>query len=171
MRDEEIAEFIETGYARVVRAVRLACGDQQQAEDAVQEAVVDVWAKRREVNDLAGWITVVALNRARSRWRRAAAERRAFERLARQANKPASDTSDRMLTVDAQVADALSALTRKQREVVALHYLLDMSVVEVAAQLQIAEGTAKAHLHRGRNALRAALTEPAHPKEVNRVGP
>ncbi|MEL6984139.1 MAG: sigma factor-like helix-turn-helix DNA-binding protein, partial [Actinomycetota bacterium] len=46
---------------------------------------------------------------------------------------------------------------RVQRQVVALYYLMDLSVADVAASLGVANGTVKTHLHRGRTALRAAL--------------
>lgn len=168
LRDDHIKRFIEADYARVVRAVTVACGDRERAEDAVQEAVVDAWAKRREVDDLAGWVTTGALNRARSRWRSLAAERRAFERLAdrtRQTGPTLVETS----LLDEQVARAMSALRRNQREVVALHYLLDMSVADVARRLGMAEGTAKVHLHRARHALKGALGTAARQEEIDRV--
>jgi RNA polymerase sigma-70 factor (ECF subfamily) len=41
--------------------------------------------------------------------------------------------------------------------VIALHYLEDLSVVEVARVLGCAEGTVKAHLHNGRAALARRL--------------
>ena len=155
MRDEAIKAFIDSDHSRVVRAVMVVCGDRGRAEDAVQDAIVDVWAKRRDVDDLAGWVTVAALNRVRSRWRRDASERRALERLSRQA--ATAPTSIGVATVDGRVAACLAGLSRQQREAVALHYLLDMSVEDVARHLGVSGGTVKTHLHRGRNALRESL--------------
>lgn len=62
---------------------------------------------------------------------------------------------------DAHVAETLRDLPRSQRTVVALHYLLDMPVADVAARLGIAEGTVKTHLHRARETMRSALSEPS----------
>jgi len=73
--------------------------------------------------------------------------------------------------LDERVATALSALPRNQREAVSLHYVLDLSVADVASRLGIAEGTAKVHLHRGRQALQAALRAIPDDKEIDRVGP
>jgi RNA polymerase sigma factor (sigma-70 family) len=50
-------------------------------------------------------------------------------------------------------------LPEGQREVVALHYLADLEVAEVARTLGIAEGTVKSRLSRGRDALALALAE------------
>jgi RNA polymerase sigma-70 factor, ECF subfamily len=158
VRDEAIKAFIDRDHSRVVRAVTVVCGDRERAEDAVQDAIVDVWSKRRDVNDVAGWVTVAALNRVRSRWRSDASERRALERLSRQPATAASLGED-LAPVDGRVAAGLSGLSRQQREAVALHYLLDMSVSDVARHLGVSDGTVKTHLHRGRNALREALDD------------
>ena len=48
---------------------------------------------------------------------------------------------------------AVRTLPRRQQAVVALHYLEDRSVADVAQVLGIAEGTVKAHLHKARAAL------------------
>ena len=46
---------------------------------------------------------------------------------------------------------------RRQREVVALRYLADLSEAEVAGAMRISEGSVKQHLHRGLHSLRAIL--------------
>lgn len=164
MQDEAIRTFLAHDHARVVRAVTAVCGDRGRAEDAVQDALVDVWTKGRQVDDLPGWVAAAAINRARSRWRTQAAERRAFDRLATQAaaqperHRPEADGS--AVLFDPHVARALRDLPRSQRSVVALHYLLDMPVADVAERLGIAEGTVKTHLHRARETMRAALGTP-----------
>jgi RNA polymerase sigma-70 factor (ECF subfamily) len=169
--DDDIKTFLRGDYDRVVRVVAVVCGDRQRAEDAVQEAIVDVWTRRRPVDDLTAWVTTAALNRARSRWRSLSAERRAFDRLQRQAHPP-SGRDAATLGFDARLAAALQALPRAQREAVALHYLLDLSVADVAERLSVAEGTVKTHLHRGRAALRATLIDATpEAQEADRVRP
>lgn len=61
---------------------------------------------------------------------------------------------------DEQVWSAVRALPKRQAQVVALHYALDLSVAEVAATLGCAEGTVKAHLSRARAALAVELDLP-----------
>jgi RNA polymerase sigma-70 factor (ECF subfamily) len=150
-----------------VRVVAVVCGDRQRAEDAVQEALVDVWTKRKRVDNVARWVTTAAVNRARSRWRSLSAERRAFLRLAartpeRHEQQPSS--------FDARLAEALASLPRAQREAVALHYLLDLSIADIGAYLGVAGGTVKTHLHRGRAALRTALEDAAGQEDESNVG-
>ena len=57
------------------------------------------------------------------------------------------------------VRRALLTLPRQQRAVIALHYLEDRPVAEIAALLGCSEGTVKTHLSRGRAALATALGE------------
>lgn len=55
------------------------------------------------------------------------------------------------------LSDALARLPRRQREVVALRYLADLSEAQVAASLGISTGSVKTHLHRGLISLRGRL--------------
>jgi RNA polymerase sigma-70 factor (ECF subfamily) len=55
------------------------------------------------------------------------------------------------------VQRALAELPRRQREVVVLHYFVDLSIDDIATQLDIASGTVKTSLHRARAALAVAL--------------
>ena len=54
---------------------------------------------------------------------------------------------------------AVRKLPRRQAQVVALHYIYDLSVADVAATLEIGEGTAKTHLSRARGSLAQVLDE------------
>ena len=158
MNDDDISRFLSKDHERVVRVVAVVCGDRQRAEDAVQDALVDVWTERRPVDDLGRWVTRAAINRAHSRWRSLAAEGRALQRLAaRTPGVPAQPPG----AFDAQLAEAVAALPRAQRVAVALHYLLDLSIADIGEYLGIAGGTVKTHLHRGRAALRGALDASA----------
>ena len=47
------------------------------------------------------------------------------------------------------VLDALGGLPRRQREVLALRYYLDLSEAEIATTLRISAGSVKTHAHRG----------------------
>jgi len=164
--DDDIRRFLDADHERVVRVVTVVCGDRQRAEDAVQEALVDVWTKRRPVDDLARWVTTAAVNRARSRWRSLSAERRAFQRLA--ARTPAAPDQQPQ-SADARLAGALAALPRAQRAAIALHYLVDLPVADIGAYLGVSDGTVKTHLHRGRAALRAALDGTANEEDASDV--
>jgi RNA polymerase sigma-70 factor (ECF subfamily) len=150
-----IRRFVETEYGRVVSAVGRATRRPDAAEDAVQEALLKVVADGHRPDRLAAWVTVVAINDLRAHHRRADAETRAVRRLGQPPpHDPASIVADRVA-----VLDALDGLAEGQRTAVLLHYYLDAKVADIAAALGVSEGTVKTQLHRGRQALAAALGE------------
>jgi RNA polymerase sigma-70 factor (ECF subfamily) len=57
------------------------------------------------------------------------------------------------------LAAALSSLTRRQREAVALHYRLGLSVAETARAMKVSDGTVKTLLSRARAVLGAVLRD------------
>jgi RNA polymerase sigma-70 factor (ECF subfamily) len=63
---------------------------------------------------------------------------------------------------------ALAALGPEQRAVIALHYLLGMSLVDVARCLGIPDGTARSRHHHALAAMRAAMsTTTARPSVLS----
>ena len=54
---------------------------------------------------------------------------------------------------------AVRRLPTRQAQAIALHYLEDRSVKDIAIILECAEATVKVHLHRGRQALAVAFGE------------
>lgn len=159
IEDTEIRAFLQAEYPRLVNAVAFVTGDLGAAEDAVQEALLKAWERSErgeEIESLTAWVTTVALNQARSGFRRVMAERRARSRLGHEAvgGTPAGDRID--------VERALSTLPRRQREAVVLRYYLQLDTREVAAVLGVNEGTIKSTLFRAR----AALADMLNIKEI-----
>jgi len=136
-------------------------GNDANAEDCVQEALVRSWqraARGKAIDSLAAWVATVAANAARDQSRRRSAEQRALARLAHDQPGllagvvPAS--GDCFLS---DVAERVQALPRRQRDVVMLHYYEELSVEETAALLGVGEGTVKRSLFRARQALQRTL--------------
>jgi RNA polymerase sigma-70 factor, ECF subfamily len=153
--EEDIRDFLLSDYPRLVMALTMIAGSRTAAEDAVQEALARTWERSERghpVESLAAWVRVVALNLARSRIRRAMAERRALARI------PAPPPTDGVVELDGAL-ELLAVLPHRQREIAVLHYYLDLSVDDVAAALRISPGTVKTSLHRARHAL-AARVQP-----------
>ncbi|MGZ8610202.1 MAG: RNA polymerase sigma factor [Actinomycetota bacterium] len=154
--DATIRTFLRDDYARVVGAVALVSGSRPAAEDAVQEALLRAWSRSEHgetIESLASWVVTVALNLSRSGVRRAFAERRARSKVAAlhqlTTAGPSGDATD--------VQRALTALPRRQREVVVLRLMLEMDTAETARSLGITEGTVKSTLSRAREVLADAL--------------
>jgi RNA polymerase sigma-70 factor (ECF subfamily) len=68
------------------------------------------------------------------------------------------------------VDEALRKLDSNHRAVVALHYLVGLSVPEVAAALGIPLGTAKSRLHYALTAMRAAVNDDHDPRPAAVIG-
>jgi RNA polymerase sigma-70 factor (ECF subfamily) len=151
--EASLHEFVHSTYPRLVAAVALIAGSRAAAEDAVQEALARAWersSRGERIDSLPAWITTVSMNLARSGLRRLCAERRA--RAALMPPTAIDETTDR-----ADLARALRALPRRQREAVVLHYYLGLEVSEIAAAMRAPAGTVKSLLFRGRAALARTL--------------
>jgi RNA polymerase sigma-70 factor, ECF subfamily len=143
-------------YGRLVRALTLACGDQEVAADAVQEAFVKAhlhWRRIEKYDDPVGWIRRVAINRLRDDHRRQSRKGRALQRLAGQ---PQSESVEQH-GFDSDLPIILAQLPRQQRIAVALFYVDELSIAEVAAALKVSEGAVKSYLHQGRARLRSVV--------------
>jgi RNA polymerase sigma-70 factor (ECF subfamily) len=155
MADEvHVREIYEASYRRLVAQAYALTGDRVEAEDAVQEAFARAVAagdRFGRVDNPEAWLRTVALNVVRRRWRRARMFSVLAPRLATPAHVPGVSEDH------VAVVDALRALPYQQREALALYYLGDLSVEEVATTLGVADGTVKSRLNRGRAALTALL--------------
>lgn len=151
----ELDSFVRDEYAAVVAAVRLITGDREGAVDSVQDAIVRYLAHppTPPVRNVAAWVTVVASNRSRDRFRRQQAESRAIERMEPPDAHPAADAR----VSDPQVLEAVRALPIGQRQACVLFYFLDLSVAEIANELDVSIGTVKTQLFRARGSLAEAL--------------
>jgi RNA polymerase sigma-70 factor (ECF subfamily) len=158
--DDASSEAFEIFYRRQFRAVAglalALSGDSHIAEELAQDAFVDAhrhWDRIAHYDDPAAWVRRVVANRAVSHWRRALAEARALARLRRQpvaAPGELSPEHDRTWAL-------VRSLPRRQAQVIALVYLEDRTIADVASILGVAEPTAKTHLRRARETLARLL--------------
>lgn len=148
LTDDDLRSFYDTHYGRVLGVVTLVTGSRAAAEDVVHEAVARAWERGDRIERLERWVLTVALNLARNRWRKI---RREVGGHAVDRPLPAEDGQ----AVDLQ--RALRDLPGRQREVVVLHYLLDLPVAEVAELLGLSAGGVKHALFRARRSLAGAL--------------
>ena len=63
------------------------------------------------------------------------------------------------------IVTALEAVDADQREAVVLHYLADLTVADIAAQLGVPEGTVKSRLSRARGRLAGLLGDTEDDRE------
>jgi len=157
---EGFETFFRREYASIVALATALAGDRHSAEDVAQEAFLRAqqrWEKVAAFDKPGAWVRRVAINLAHNGRDRRRSEASAMVRLARRpALMPAEPDVEEFWSV-------VRTLPRQQAAAVALHYLEDRSVAEVAAAMGCAEGTAKVHLSRGRAALARRLEEELAP--------
>ncbi|KGN36378.1 RNA polymerase sigma factor [Knoellia subterranea] len=171
MKDRDTAafdDFYRATAPRVIHLVYAVTGDLTLAQDATQEAFAKAWSDWARVSthdDPLAWVRTVARRIAISQWRRGQARDRAYTRHGSVAAQAPPDESR------VAVVAALRQLSPVLRETVALHYLADRSIAQIAAELDVPPGTVKARLHRGRAQLADLLrgtTQPDHPATLAR---
>ena len=144
----------------LVRFALVLVGDQATAEDVVQEAFLGLyraWDRVRDPDAVLGYLRTAVVNGARSVHRsrgRARLLRVPYDPPVWSAEAAAMDGEDRRA-----VLAVIAKLPRRQREVLALKYYLDLSEHEVAAILGVSRGTVAATGARAMAALGRQLRE------------
>lgn len=159
MDGNEFAAWVRPHMA-VLTAVAARMVGPADAPDVVQDALLRAWWRRSTYSPERGaprpWLLAIVVDRARRHRWRLGVEQRVISPFEQRGSEPVSEPSD---GVRVDVERAISRLPRRQREVVALYYLADLSVDQVAAVLHIRPGSVKAHLAAARNSLRSLLEQ------------
>ena len=142
----------------LVGLARLFVDHRDAAEDVVQEAFIRLSRSLSRIDDpskAAAYLRSIVLNLARDHNRRGLLS-----------IKHASATTDLdPVSVDETIASrqdhqcvvrAMRELPRRQRDCLALHYLLELNVADIAATLALSPNSVKTHLKRGLASLRQA---------------
>ena len=156
--EQTLTGLVVGGGAALKRHAFLLCGDDAQADDLVQEALVRAFTRPLRVprpGAAEAYVRVIMVNlfidgaRRQSRWYRVVP----LLRPAGIAPDPADQVSDR----DA-ILSALRSLSPRQRACVVLRYYEDLPVAKVAAELGVGEGTVKRHLSEAMSRLAGQLS-------------
>ena len=155
----EFDEFYRATSRRALRYGYAVTGDLAEAQDVVQEAYTRAWRDWRHVErhpSPEAWVRLVVTRLATDRHRRRAGWLRAAARTGPPPETTGPPGDDTVL-----LTTALRRLPGHLRQALALHYLFDLSIAEIARETGAAEGTVKSWLSRGRAALAAQLRDPA----------
>jgi RNA polymerase sigma factor (sigma-70 family) len=138
------------------------------AEDVLQEAFMTIWRNaadyRASLSPPMAWLGLIVRSRGLDLLRRRAAER---THLTDELDDTLADTLDANSPTPLDTAQAseqawalhqcLGQLENKQREVVSLAYVRDLSHSELAQQLRLPLGTVKTWIRRGLDQLRMCM--------------
>lgn len=151
-------------YGLAMRVV----GKSEWAEDALQETFLHIWRSagdyRASLSPPMAWLGLIVRSRSLDYLRRRTAER---THLTDEIDDVMSDTmaGDSPNPMDTTLASqqawalhqCLGKLENRQREVVSLAYLRDLSHSELAEQLSLPLGTVKTWIRRGLDQLRTCM--------------
>lgn len=164
-RDEDFTAFVVARSARLVHIARMLCGDAGLAEDLVQTALEKAYLRwdRIELGDPFAYVRQAVVNQHLSWVRRRPWRERPSGNAAELDEHsslfvPARTTADPSGEVERRIAitGALAMLTRRERAVVVLRYVEDLTEAQTASTLGVALGTVKSANARALHKLRAA---------------
>jgi len=161
---DAFANLVDPAIARLDAAARLILRDRELARDAVQEALIRAWRDVRGLRDLErfdAWLYRLTVNACLDIARRR--RRRAMEVTIDSLQLPGQVDLAGELVQHETVNEALGTLDPRHRAVVALHFLLDLPLREVAEVLGIPLGTAKSRLHHSIRTMRSGVIGEADP--------
>lgn len=147
--------FYRAEYSQLVGLGYALCANRAVAEDLVQDAFAEAhkrWAVVATYEHPEAWIRRVLVNKVTSRGRRLVSEAKMLTHVRNQVPREVtlSEPAD-------EIWAAVRSLPRRQSQVVALKYVEDLTVGQIAEILECSEETVKTHLKRGRAALAEAL--------------
>ena len=162
-RSAAFSRLVDGDLARSYRLAAVLLGSEPEAQDAVQDAVVTAWERfdqLRERDRFEAWFGRILVNACRDRIRRRG--RVKFIALGEDGSSGGTFGRRELAIAGPDLAErdalraALARLSPEHREVVAMRYLLDLSLDEIAGRTGERLGTVKSRLYYGLSALRAA---------------
>ena len=166
--ERALRELYDLTSSRMFGLALKVMGRREWAEDVLQEAFITVWRSaadyRASLSPPLAWIGMIVRSRGLDFLRRRASARvDATQELDDKINDTvAGDAPDPVDSTDASeqasaLHDCLRKLEARQREVVMLAYLRDLSHSELAEQLKLPLGTVKTWIRRGLDQLRGCM--------------
>lgn len=148
--------WAQANWSTLLAIARVVAGDPYLADDVLQDVLVDLysrWDRISGFDNLLGYATRVigskVANVRRSAWSRRVRTIDDLSLLDRSEADAIMATDDYL-----EVVAALQSLNARQRQIVALHYLLDMPVADISATLGRPVGSVTSDLTRARKILR-----------------
>jgi RNA polymerase sigma-70 factor (ECF subfamily) len=149
---------LERHLDRLYRAARALCGSRHDAEDLVQETILNVLKRPRLIRDgnEVGYLLRALRNTYASRYR-SDAQRRTERQLSEDDAAPASGP-----TVNArEIMEAIASAPAPYRDAVIAVDVVGLSYREAARSLRTREATITSRVHRGRQHVAHVLLDHA----------
>jgi RNA polymerase sigma-70 factor (ECF subfamily) len=163
-----LRELYDLTSSKLYGVALKVAGNREWAEDVLQEAYLNIWRiagdYRTALSPPMAWMGVIVRSRALDFRRRRASDRAdaVLELDDAISETVAGDSADPMDTTQASeqawaLHECMRKLEARQREVLSLAYLRDLSHGELAQQLKLPLGTVKTWIRRGLEQLRGCM--------------
>jgi RNA polymerase sigma-70 factor (ECF subfamily) len=157
------------------RCMAIACRilrDTDQADDAVQAALITAWREIRKLRDadrFEPWLHRILTRECYAEARR----RRRWSADLRVLHLAGDVDPGDYLTVNDrdQIDRAFRRLTLEQRAVIVFHHYLDLPLTDVAERVGVPVGTVKSRLYHATRALRASLEADERTQSIHEERP
>ncbi|MFG3559116.1 SigE family RNA polymerase sigma factor, partial [Micromonospora sp. NPDC047557] len=158
--DEEYTAYVRTTMDRWRRVAYLMTGDWDRGDDVLQQVLTELyrkWNRARRADSLDALVRTMLMRRFIDGQRLGWARVRLGTELPERAATTGADPTDRL-----DLVAALRHVAPRQRAVLVLRYLHDLSVEETAKVLNCSPGTVKSQSLKGLEKMRRLL-----PSETN----
>lgn len=160
--DSPLSEILEQERPRLLRFFRRQCESLEQAEDLVQETLIEAWRNRHKLASgpiSPGWVLGVARNVALRGRHRHVRDRSRRSELPQDLPDRAESLEEPLVHGElTELLDrALGLLPETTRTLLAARYLEEMPIAELAGRWKMTENAATVRLHRGRHQLQRTL--------------
>ena len=152
---DALEQLLKLWYPKLLRYAAGQSRRGDTAKDVVQETLLAAARRIRRLHDPAAF----------PNWLYRILQRRIVDDLRREIHHRRSDAAGDLYSGAVEpgpgtpLEDAIESLAAESYQVVHLHYLIGLSVKEIATIIDVPEGTVKSRLHSARAQLRNLLTE------------
>jgi RNA polymerase sigma-70 factor (ECF subfamily) len=153
---QNIEDIIRSYSSDLYRILYLYCKNSADCEDIMQNTFLKLMESDRTFESeehLKNWLIRVAVNEARSLYRREKLHWEKLQQLAPMEQMVFAEEDHR------ELYECIRRLKADERLVLILHYYQNYSVEELAGLLHVSSGTIKSRLHRSRKKLGKILKE------------
>jgi RNA polymerase sigma-70 factor (ECF subfamily) len=161
--DPAFDELYRADWHPVVALGWSLTGSRVAGEELAQDAFLDAYRRWDHVGALdrpGAWVRRAVANRAVSHRRHLKVVESGAAQLATAARVAQAAADDPPPAADPAFWAAVRALPERQAQAIALHYLEDMGIDDIAALLEMRASTVRVHLSRARRTLARTLTAP-----------
>lgn len=162
----EFERAVREHQRSVFTFARYLLGNQEEAEDVAQEALVRLWRHWDDLDAerLEAWLLKVTRNLCYDRLRSLRSERRNLPRADAEgvterlvAKEPSPESRAAGNALGRQLMEAMSELREPYKSAVVLREIRGLAYREIAEALDVPLNSVKVHVHRGRRMLREML--------------